>query len=124
MTRTDPRYWKGGRGELLLWLGITAGPLAWGLQLGLSYSTSQHVCSTGHEYVFHVITAGAFVLSLAGLYFAHAAWRELPEHPDHESGDPIGRAKFMALCGQIFSIAFSIIVIAGAVPKWVLPPCI
>src|SRR5690242_1019415 len=50
---------------LLLW-SLCAGPLAWGLDLALSYVLTQHSCSTGHHYVLHLITAVCFLIAGSG----------------------------------------------------------
>jgi hypothetical protein len=121
---TSAQYWRRwGRGERLLWAGIIAGPLAWGIDLGASYAVAYHACSTGHAYILHLLTVFAFLLAIAGFVSARLAWRELPAEPDHEAGGVIGHSKFLSLSGQLSSLAFAVIVIAGGVPKWVLPPC-
>ncbi|HEX8925185.1 MAG TPA: hypothetical protein VF786_05305 [Terriglobales bacterium] len=121
---TSAGYWRhGGRGELLLWAGILAGPLAWGFDLGTSYAVTQHVCSTGHYYLLHLICVVALVFALAGFFSARTAYREIPAEADHEQGGLLGHSKFLALCGQASSLTFAVVVIAGAVPRWVLPPC-
>jgi hypothetical protein len=71
----------------------------------------------------YVTNLFAFLLAIAGFVVARAAWRELPEEPDHESGDPIGRSKFMSLLGQMGSLGFALVVLAGAIPGWMNPPC-
>src|SRR5689334_13442089 len=121
--QTETRYWKFGRGEVLLYIGLAAGPAAWAINLGVCYSASQHVCSTSHLYVFYLTNVFTFALAIAGFLAARAAWRELPEEPDHESGDPIGRGKFMSLLGQMCSLGFALVVLAGAIPVWMMPPC-
>jgi hypothetical protein len=123
MVETKVRYWKGGRGERMLWFGVFAGPAAWFLDLGFSYSLAQHVCSTGHEYLLHLITALCFVLALLGLLAAFVANREIPDQASHEGGSVLDRSRFLAYMGYIFSIGFGLTIIAGGVPRWVLPPC-
>jgi len=107
----------------MLWWGISAGPVAWALDLGLSYALDQHACSTGHHYVLHVITVVCALIALSGLLAAMSGWRKIPEDSDLHHGRRRDRAYFQALLGTILSIAFFVVVIAGAVPKWVLPPC-
>ncbi len=123
MATTEVKYWKGGRGETLLWFGIAAGPLAWALDLGFSYALAQHACSTGHEYIEHLITALCFLLALVGLWAAYSANRQLPEKASHEGGSVHDRSRFLAYMGIIYSVGFAVVIIAGGVPRWILPPC-
>jgi hypothetical protein len=123
LPRSDAQYWSYGRGEALLWVGVGAGPLAWGLDLGFSYAITQHACSTGHHYLLHLITVLTFLLAGAGLWAAHTAWNELPEEADHERGGALGRSAFLAILGYASSIGFAVVIIAGAVPRWILAAC-
>lgn len=112
-----------GHLEWVLLYSMAAGPLAWGFDLGFSYALAQHACSTGHSYVLHLITAVCFAVAVSGLVTAVGVYRKVPEDA-HKKGLRIrDRVDFQAVLGIAFSVAFAVIIIAGAVPRWVLDPC-
>ena len=102
---------------------LTAGFCAWILDLGLSYVVTQHSCSTGHHYVLHLISWACFVIALTGVYAGWTAARKLPHDKMEEGPRPHDRAHFQSLLGMIFSASFAVVIIALAVPRWILSPC-
>jgi hypothetical protein len=101
---------------------LLIGPIAWAADLGLSYATVYHACSTGHHYVLHVISIITFVMALSGAY---VGWREFEtvRGADEEGGSPLDRSHFMALLGISSGFGFALVIIATAVPKFVFSPC-
>jgi formate/nitrite transporter FocA (FNT family) len=114
---------KQGHAPASLWWAMCGGPLAWALDLGFSYALAQHSCSTGHYYVMHLITGVCFVIALSAAFAASSQYKELPQEVSDEGRSPLDRAYFQVLFGFVFSIAFAVIIIAGAVPRWILSPC-
>ena len=53
------------RGLFAQWYGVLIGPLVFGFDLLVSYSLVPHACSTGHEYVLHVMTVACFLVAAA-----------------------------------------------------------
>jgi hypothetical protein len=102
---------------------VCAGPLAWAADLGVSYVLAQHACSTGHHYVPHVITAVCFVIALTGFAAGWTEYKKLPREVDDKGPRPLDRAYFQILFGIVFSLAFSLVIIVGAVPRWILSAC-
>jgi formate/nitrite transporter FocA (FNT family) len=102
---------------------MCAGPIAWGCDLGFSYSLTHHTCSTGHHYVLHAISVICALIALSGLAAGWAAYKVLPEEASDEGKRPMDRAHFQIIFGIVFSIAFTVVIIAGAVPRWILNPC-
>ena len=111
-----------GRMAARLWWGIAAGPIAWGCDLGVSYALAPHVCSTGHFYLLHLITLIALAVALSGFFIAVDNRRRLGGGDD-KGGSTHDRAYFDALVGMGYSSFFSVIIVAGAVPRWILNPC-
>ena len=102
---------------------MVAGPVAWAFDLGLSYVLAQHACSTGHHYILHLITIVCFLVALTGLAAGYTEYQKLPREVTEQGARPFDRAYFQLLFGMVFSIAFAVVVIAGAVPRWILSPC-
>jgi len=109
--------------EFAVWWGVAAGPVAWGFDLGSSYAVTSHACSTGHFYVLHIISLICFIVALTGFVLAFGTQRKMPERADKQGHAPRDRAFFLSLVGITMSLFFAVIIIAGAVPRWILSPC-
>jgi uncharacterized membrane protein YidH (DUF202 family) len=116
-------YIRSGKAEAALWWSMAAGAVAWSLDLGLSYSLTQHACSTGHHFVLHVISIFSFVIALTGAVAGFRMYQRTPDDASRQGGRPRDRAFFIAAIGITMSIAFAVVIIAFAVPRWILSPC-
>jgi hypothetical protein len=114
---------KPGAAPVFVWWTMFAGPLAWVLDLGFSYVLTQHSCSTGHHYVLHVITIVCGVIALTGFAAGIVAYGALPREATDAGERPLDRTYFQVVFGIVFSLAFTMVVIAAAVPRWILSPC-
>jgi hypothetical protein len=106
----------------LLWAGILAGPLAWALELVVNYALVKPACGRGWS-PFNVVTLGALLIVAAG---AFASWRALTATPTDaptDGGHPIDRSRAMAIYGLWSAALFGVVVVAGAVPQWMLDAC-
>ena len=112
-----------GRTPFGLWWSLVAGFVTWGVDLGLSYMLEQHSCSTGHHYVLHLIGFICFLFALSGFGTGLIELKRFPGETSEEGGSPFDRAHFQAILGMSFSLFFSVLVIAGSVPRWLLSPC-
>ena len=107
---------------LALWYGILAGPVGWILEEGLNYAFDQHACSTGHFYVQWAACIGAFVIALSGALVARLELNRIGERHE-DGGSPMDRSWFMARLGLAASLGFSLVIVALAVPHFILSPC-
>jgi len=110
------------RSPLPQFYSLLIGPIAWATDLGFSYMSVYHACSTGHFYVLHVISLIALIVALTG---AFVGWREFQavRQGFDDGGTPLDRSHFMALLGIASSIGFAVVIIATAVPRFILSPC-
>ncbi|PYV91360.1 MAG: hypothetical protein DMG90_07270 [Acidobacteria bacterium] len=67
------------RFEFYGWWGIFAGPIAWAMDEGFSYSVVQHACSTGHFYVLYAATAVFISVALSGFFVALKSYLRFPQ---------------------------------------------
>jgi hypothetical protein len=101
-----------------LWAGILAGPIGWGVDEVVGYSSAAHECSTGRMTLLHALSIGALALCGMGFFLALGFYSATP------NGTPVEeRQKTMAQAGMVLSVAFAVVVIATAIPKWMLDPC-
>jgi uncharacterized membrane protein len=110
------------RSDFQLVAGVLLGPIAWILDEGLSYSLEQHSCSTGHVYILYVISAVSLLIALCGIAIA---WRQLSlvRSGSEEGGTIRDRSRWMARLGIALGIGFAVVIVALAVPKFLLNPC-
>jgi hypothetical protein len=106
-----------------LWTGILSGPVAWTLDLCVSYALVEWSCDAGREDVIHAMTFAALAVVAAG---AAISWTSLEharrDEPD-DGGQPRQRARFMALLGLASCAFFAVATGALAIPWWVLDAC-
>ena len=110
------------RFEFYGWWGIFAGPIAWAMDEGFSYSVVQHACSTGHFYVLYAATAVFISVALSGFFVALKSYLRFPQG-ELDGGKPHDRAQFQGILGMIFSLGFLVVILALGVPRWLLSPC-
>jgi hypothetical protein len=123
------------RGDLLgaqtsiarLWSGILAGPTGWILQLMVSYPIAQLSCHaeyrSQHPLALQVVAFGALVIVGAGGVTAWRALQAAPAGAMTDGGRPMDRAHFMAQLGLLFTVMFTVLVVATAIPSWILHAC-
>ena len=107
---------------LLLWYGILIGSIATGLCEVLSYILDQPACSTGHFYVFHIVSVATFVMVLSGAWTGWMESQKLGAGEEH-GGNPPDRSWFMAHLGIWASFGFALVIIALSIPHFILSPC-
>ena len=111
-----------GLSERALWLGLLGGPLAWLVQLALSYPLVPLSCAIEWGAIFHLIT---LVTALAAVAAGTAAWQSWQQarSEGQESDARQGRQEFMALAGVLTSGLFLATIIAQWLPVLFLSPC-
>jgi hypothetical protein len=115
----------GGAGwlsPLALWTGILAGPAAWASDLTVSYALVKWSCTSQREGVLHLLSTAALVVVAAGAIVSFTALRRTPQTTT-DGGDPHQRARFMAILGLTSCGLFAVMIVAGAIPRWLLDAC-
>lgn len=108
---------------LPLWSGILAGPVAWALDLTVSYAIVQWTCASGNGAVLHGITPAALLIVAAGALLSFLALQQSAGESPADGEMPQQRARFMAILGLTSCALFAMTIVAGAVPRWVLDAC-
>jgi hypothetical protein len=106
-----------------LWTGILAGPIAWALNLVASYALVKWTCNHGQAAMLNVITLAALVLVSSGAMVSWVALHRTESDTPTDGGLPRQRARFMAVLGLSSSAFFFLVIVAGAVPQWMLDAC-
>ena len=105
-----------------LWYGILIGPLSWAFDQQISYSLVAHACSTKHFYLLHAITANSLLLALSGALVALMNLGRTRQ-ATIEGGRVADRSRFMAIVGIAASLGWALVIVAMAVPRFLLSPC-
>ena len=109
-----------------LWTGVLAGPVVWAALLETNYAMSYVACEQRHTWMLHLATVVA--VALIGLA-AFGLWRARP--PGHDDAEPsidpretaVMRSRFMVIGGLAFCAWFTLVILATAIPVFILPPC-
>lgn len=102
---------------------MLAGPAAWALDLGISYSLVKWTCGGGPPVVLHLITLFALAVIAGGAFASWRALQRVPADAREDGSRPDQRGYFMAILGLAMSALFAMVVLAGAIPRWVLDAC-
>ena len=106
-----------------LWFGILAGPLAFLLNLQLSYMLEQPVCVTAHHIILHLVPAGALLLAASGGVSAWWNWQRTGQAESSKAEGVLPRSRFMADVGLLTSGLFLVVIVAQWLPNFILSPC-
>jgi hypothetical protein len=111
------------REDVLLWIPVLAGPIAWALTEQLSYMLTPTACWTGNHLMLYLVPLGTLLIVLACAALAHRRWKREPEGST-EKGDPgDSRARFMAMAGFWLCVSFAVVILAETVPNLILRVC-
>jgi len=108
---------------LPLWTGILAGPVAWAFDLEASYAVVKWVCRTRHAGVLSLITIASLAVVAVGAVLSWSALTRTSNDVPTDGGRPRQRAHFMAVLGLASAALFTVQILAGAIPRWVLDAC-
>jgi hypothetical protein len=117
--RADMRWLS----PLPLWSGILAGPVAWALDLGISYAIVKWLCASQREAPLHLITLAALAIVAGGAVMSFLALQQTAGDVPTDAGKPRHRARFMAILGLTMCALFALQIVAGAIPKWMVDAC-
>ena len=119
----DPRPRRVERRDVLLWLAVLAGPLAWAAQLQINYALAPTACALGGKTFLHLVSLVTFLIAVAGAFLAWIRWKKLPEGSAEHGDAKESRARFMALSGMTMAVFFALVIVASEIPNWTLRVC-
>lgn len=111
------------RRNVALWVGVLMPPFAWLLALQVTYSLVTADCQRARPALLHGVLVGALVLLGVGALSAWRSWRALRGTPGTLEDAGAGRARFMAAFGLLSSGMFALLLVATAIPTFLLRPC-
>ena len=121
---TDPRTEiVGARRLVALWAGILIAPAAFAANLQLGYLLVHPACLRNDLTPLHLVQILCLAAALGG---GLIAWRALRREGADGSGEAAGRgdrSRFLAGLGVWSSGLFALVIVAQAVPSFVLHQC-
>lgn len=108
---------------LPLWTGILVGPIAFAINLTVTYALVHRTCETDQASVLHLVSLVAGLMVVGAGWVSWLGLQHTPAGIETDQGTPIARARFMALLGLASSAFFMFAIIANAYPQWVLDAC-
>lgn len=109
--------------DLVLWLGVLAGPSAWALQQQVNYMITASACEAGQQWWLHAVSFAALLIAAAGGFVSWRMFRRFGEGPIDQGETRSHRARFMAIWGIAFSAFFLLVIVATEIPVWILGAC-
>ncbi len=116
-------YWDGKGPIALLWFGVFAGPVGWGLDVSISYALVQWTCEMDHPNVLHLFTLLGLVIVAAGGAASYWCLSHTPSDASTGGGYSADRSRFLAILGLALTAMSLALVVANAVPRFILSPC-
>lgn len=121
-SREAQHYWE-HKGLVLLMGGLLLAPLAWFLDLQISYATVKWACAEGRRDVLLLIPAASLMLIALAASMSWRCWRTLRHQGRPDGGEMEDRSYFLAIAGLSMSAVFALLVLTSLVPRYLLNPC-
>jgi hypothetical protein len=122
--RRSPSPPASARHDALAVIGFVAGPIAWVIDLSLSYFLVPKVHWSGAKWPMHLVTVLAVAIIAAGALAAVRVLRTPGQNAARDPGAPTGlvteRSRFLARGGLALSAFFLLAILAEALPKLLL----
>jgi len=114
------------RRDVLLWIAVLAGPLAWGLTEQISYMIAPTACWLGRPVLLYIVPLATLLVTGVGALIARRRWylESGETEGSTEKGDfQESRRRFMAAAGFWMCVAFAVAILATAIPPLILRVC-
>lgn len=119
---TAERHYWDGRGVVLLWIAMLAGPAAWTLDQGLGYAGVKPSCAGGSDLPLLLLSAVTVAMTAGGGWLAWHCFQRVRDASE-DGGAVVDRSYFMALVAIGFNLLIALLIVTAAVPIFVLSPC-
>ena len=111
------------KSEAMLWTGIATGPIAWFVNLEVSFALAQAACSDRGKLLLHLAATITLLLTLAAGCLSFSQWMIPRTNVAGEATPLYLRRRSMALAGMSLSALFFLVTLAQAIPNLVLGGC-
>ena len=105
------------------WAGVLAGPIAFLLNLQVSYMMVPWACAVGAHTALYLVPVGALLLTALGGSCAWRVWQRTGRDWPGNGEGAVPRSRLLAVLGLLTSGLFALIIIAQAIPTVILSAC-
>ncbi|MBP0588374.1 hypothetical protein J8I87_01315 [Paraburkholderia sp. LEh10] len=109
------------------WAGLLAAPLVVLGAQSLNYALVHVACAQRNTVALGIVSAIAFVFSVAAAWLAYRRWRHVLQSNDagaSANGGPAARAAFFPLMAMQVAALSALIQLMMWFPQWLLSPCL
>jgi hypothetical protein len=104
--------------DLILWIAVLASPAAWFINLEANYALASLTCLWQWKAVALFVSAATFAVAVGSGLISWGQWRRLAG-----DGPADSRARGMAVGGAVLGSMFAVVIIAQAIPNFMLAGC-
>lgn len=115
-------YWE-HVGLILLVAGFLLAPLAWLLDMLVSYAMVKWTCEQGYRTALLLVPIGSLALIAAATTMSWSCWTKLRGDADQHGARMVDRSYMLALAGLSMNAIFALLIVTSLVPRLVLSPC-
>lgn len=108
---------------LALWTGVLGGPLVWLCSFEARFALAPWACTFQNKWALYAVAFAALVLCLVCAAVAWREWKSMGEGGPSSAGGALARGQFMAIGGIALSVGCAMIVVAQAIPEFLLGAC-
>ena len=109
--------------DTALWTSVLGSPLAFLLNLEVSYVMVDWACTSGHAWVLHAVHLGSLALAAGAALIGVSLWRQLDGAWPDAGGGSASRSRFLAAIGTFVGLLVAISIVAQWIPVMMLGPC-
>ena len=123
MTGGGARHYWDHIGLAKLVGGLLLPPLAWLLDLQVSYATVKWACAANAREVLLLFPVGSLAIVAIASWMSWSSWTRLRADAAPESARMEDRSYFLALAGLAMSAVFLLLILTSYIPRYFLSPC-
>ena len=120
--RAAQSYWE-DVGLMLLIGGFLLAPLAWLLDLQISYAVLKWACANDRRDLVLLIPLGSLALIGVGSWMSWSCWTKLRGTANQDGGQMEDRSYFLAIAGLAMNAVFALLIVTSYAPRYFLSPC-
>lgn len=109
--------------DVALWTGLLGGPVVWLASFEARFALAPWACTFQNKWALHAVAIAALMLCAGCALLSFQRWRALGEQQPSPDAGPLPRSTFLAILGIAISCGCGLIVIAQAIPEFVLGAC-
>lgn len=103
--------------------GVLVPPLAWLLDLQVSYATVKWACAADARWVLLTVPLGSVALVGLASWWSWSSWTSLRQGAALEGKRMDDRNHFLSLAGLSMSAVFLLLILTSYAPRYFLSPC-